>query len=475
MNEKEALKHVLRLCPKLDSQAKRIGKLERYYNGDHPIPQEVIDNKVTESYKKLLSMAQSNWPELVVDSVEERLEVQAISFTTKAASEEAWNIWQANGLDADAGMAHQAALIGGRAYAIVWLENDEPTITLDHGSCVYVEYVDGSQRNVGRAIRRWTDGTRFYVTLYDASGTYKFQAKTESSNPPSGQSSWERRTVPGEDWPLPARNGKPPVFEIAVNRSLSTDHAKRARGEFESALAMIDRLNYTMFSLLAAMTWSGFPLRVLTGQPIDFKERKDENGDPVLDDDGEPVVDIKPPFDVANDRVVQFDSENAKLQQFQEAQLTNYLKTIEMEVKHFAAVTKTPAHYLLGEMVNLSADAIRAAEAGLISKVHRHQRSLGEGWEAVLRYALDLKGVEGGDDAKVEIKWRDPESRSLAERADAASKLAPYLPWTAWAEFVLQASPSQIEKWKQDKMAEDLLSAVAPAKETPPALPASTA
>lgn len=464
MKFEDALAHVKRLCPLLDAQAAHVAHLERYYRGDHPIPKAVTQNRATESYKQLMSMAQSNWPQLIVDSVEERLEVQSFTFSDEATSKLAGEIWQKNSLDADAGLAHQAALIGGRSYAIVW--GDDPEIVLDHGSCVYVEYADGSQRDVVRALRRWKDAgqDRWMATLYTADGIYKFQQSTKGGDS-ADSSKWDLRSVSGEEWPLVNDTGRPPVFEIAVNRSLTMDRAKRARGEYEAAVAMVDRLNYTMFSMLAAMTWSGFPLRVLTGEPIDWKPQLDSDGNPVLDPAGNPVMKPEKPFDIAQDRIAQLENPDARVHQFQEATLSNYISTIEMQVKHLAAVTKTPAHYLLGEMVNLSADAIRAAEAGLISKVRRHQRSLGEAWEEIMRYALQLAGADS-DDESAEVQWKDPESRSLAERADAAVKLAGVLPWSANAEYSLGATKRQLEDWMAMRAHEQLLASI-----TPPAEP----
>jgi hypothetical protein len=72
--------------------------------------------------------------------------------------------------------------------------------------------------------------------------------------------------------------------------------------------------------------------------------------------------------------------------------------------------------------------------------------------------------VENPSDARAqainaEVKWRDPESRSQAEQADAAVKLATILPWQALAEKVLGATPQQIAQWEAQR-ASDALSAL---------------
>lgn len=445
LTTEEAIKHVKRLGGLLDKQTRRNRRLDRYYTGDAPIPRAVIAAKATDAYKRLMVMAQNNWPELIVDSSEERLEVTGFRFKDKKSEEEAWRIWQANGLDADSGMSHQASLVSGRSYAIVWGAGDDVAITLEDGTCMYVEYEDATQRTVLRALRRWYDEgeSRWHATLYTRDGLYKFSTKTTGKS----ASEWVRREVDGEDWPLPNTTSRVPVFELSVNRRLSMEHSKRARGEFESALPLLDRINYTVFSLMAAMTWSGFPLRLLIGEPIKREQVKDSNGDPVVGADGKPTTRAVKPFDVTQDSIAQVESKDAKLQQLPEAVLKNYLDTIEQQVRHLAAITKTPAHYMLGELVNVSADAIRSSEAGLISKIRRHQRALGEAWESVIRYALEISPK--GDfpvDESAETVWRDPESRSLAERADAASKLAAHLPFPFLAQFVLGLSEQQIDE-----------------------------
>lgn len=55
-----------------------------------------------------------------------------------------------------------------------------------------------------------------------------------------------------------------------------------------------------------------------------------------------------------------------------------------------------------------------------------------------------------------EVKWRDPESRSQAEQADAAVKLANILPWQALAEKVLGATPQQVAQWESQRASDAL-------------------
>jgi hypothetical protein len=429
-SEQELLSQLKRLSTVLDQRAPVVKELDDYYDGIYPMPPLVQEARVTRAYKTLMALTDSDWPKLVVDAIEERIEVQGIRFGDSDADDEAWEIWQANGLDAESSMLHQAALTDGRAYAIVWAGKDsEPQVTYEHASLCAVEYERGSHRKRKAAIRRWKEGKRWYATLYLPEEIYKFQASSEADDPPrEGGSTWERRA---DEYELPNPLGEVPVIEFAVNRSLRPSPFGTACGEFEPNLRHIDRIHYKIFCGLVALTWSGFPLRALIGDPI------------LRDDDGNQLK----PFDSLISDVVQLENPDAKLMQLPEADISNY--SPEMDIKHLAALTKTPAYYLLGEMVNISADGIRAGEGGLISKAYRHHRTLGESHEDVIRLCFKVKNADDprAMDVSAEIIWKDPEFRSLAERADAATKLASInTPWPVIASKVLGMTPQEIQR-----------------------------
>lgn len=454
-NQRELINQVARLSAELDRRAPLFRTLDRYYDGDHPLPPLVQEAKVTKAYRTLMELSSGNWPKLVVDSVEERLEVQGVRFEDEKADDDAWTIWQDNGLDAEASMLHQSALTDGRAYAVVWGDgtpDPKPVITLEHASTCVVEYEPGNRRKRRAAVRRWRDGKRWFANLYRPEGIYKFQAENESDFAPTTKSGWKRLDVKDETWPLVNTLSDVNVVEFAVNRLLRPAPFGTARGEFQTNVRHIDRINYKVFCGLVALTWSGFPLRALIGDPI------------LRDDDNKPIA----PFDPIASAVVQLENPDGKLVQLPEATIENF--SPEMDIKHLAALTKTPAHYLLAEMVNLSADAIRAGEASLISKVKRHHRSLGESWEDVTRLGFRVMDPEDarGFNSKAEIIWTDPESRSLAERADAAVKLKDVLPWQVVASKVLGMTPQEIRR-ADSLIASSGLAALLTQPETPPA------
>lgn len=414
--------------------------LDDYYDGVHPYPPLVQEAKLKRAYRMLMELSPLNLPQAIVDATEASLEIQGVRFGDSEADKEVWELWQDNGLDAESGLLHQSVLTTGRAYAIVWGDGSpdpQPRVTLEHTSMCCVEYESGSRRKRRGALRRWKDGKRWYANLYRPEALYKFVF--EGDDLPSEAVDWKRREVPDEQWPLSNPWGEVPVVEFAINRTLRPGSFGTAWGDFARNLPHLRRIDYKVFSGLVALTWSGFPLRYVIGDPIVYE--KNEDG---TDDKTKPV----PPFDALVSSVAQFTNKDAKVGQLVEADVSNY--SAEDDIKHLAAVTATPLFHLLpGAMINIAEPAVRAGQDAHVAKVKRYHRPLGEAWEDVTRLMLRVRDPDDprAQDTSCEIDWKDPEHRSLAEQADAATKLASInVPLQVIMSKVLQMTPREISR-----------------------------
>ena len=191
-------------------------------------------------------------------------------------------------------------------------------------------------------------------------------------------------------------------------------------------------------------------------------------------DDGKAVE----PFNSAVDRLWITEDEGARFGEFSEATLSNYVGAIAADVEHLAAVTRTPPHYLLGQIVNVNAEALTAAETGLTRKVQSHQQTQGEAWEDVFRLAAKAAGREDLIRDDLETVWRRTETVSDAQRVDAGlKKKGLNVPTEAIWEDDLGASPQTVERWRRLGRAETLrasVSGVVPNAGTPADEPAET-
>ena len=92
-------------------------------------------------------------------------------------------------------------------------------------------------------------------------------------------------------------------------------------------------------------------------------------------------------------RLWAFESENAKVYDLNPTDLANFVKAVEMFKADLAAQTRTPPHYLLGQVVNASGDALKVAEAGLVSKCRRKILFFSDPWEEAVALALGVSGL----------------------------------------------------------------------------------
>jgi hypothetical protein len=435
--ELEALSGLIdQMLKRLDKQAAQHRLLDRYYEGSCALPPAIKAARITRAYRLLMPVAGAPWGSLIVDTVQDRLEPTGIRSEDREADRAVWRIWQANQMDAEVKLALNSTLISGRSYVTVWPRRGRPQITLDSPEQMVVLYAEGSRRERVAALRRWVDDAdRTQITVHLPRYSLKLQEAQQQSNETisAGGTLWEPRPSEGVEWVVENPWNVVPVVEIGTNRRLKPGTWAYARGEYEHCLALIDRINLLTFLGLVVAFWMGFPLRVVIGEKI------------LRDDKGNLI----PPFDAHASGLAQLEDPNVKLDQYDAADRDNL--AIDPELNQLAALTKTPRTNfpIRGDISNVSADAIRALSGGLYAKVGGiHKPFIGEGLEGVLR----LCGLMSEDEIIVppaaQLQWADHESRSLAERSDAFTKLAARLPWQAAAELGLSATSEQISRWE---------------------------
>lgn len=418
-----------RLYKQLNDRKPHLQLMDRYYSGDHPVA--CLTEKAREAFLRLLRQSRANYMGLVVDATVERIQVDGFRMgAEETGDKEAWRIWQANGLDARFDMLLLEAVVGGIAYMCVApnpKDSKTPLITIEHGTQAIVEYVPGSDRERAAGLKCWLDDWHqlLMATVYLPDGIYKFQAK----QPPRGtitEPDWKPRKVDGEEWPAPNPLGVVSLFEFA-------NHPRMLEGgvsELSDVTDIQDRINKTLIDRMMAQEFSAFRQRWVTGYDVP------------LDDKDQPIE----PFKAAVDRLWVAEDAEVKFGEFGATDITPYLKGVESDVQAVAARTRTPAQYLLAGMINISGDALKAAESGLVSKIKQRLRPMGETLEDVMRLALTAAGH--APDPSMETIWHNPEYRTEGELVDALVKMATLgVPhealWERWG-----ATQQEIARWK---------------------------
>ncbi|MGZ6587873.1 MAG: phage portal protein [Solirubrobacteraceae bacterium] len=452
----QQVQQVETLAAELDRRGVTFRRLERY-KGECPVPQVIRRMRATNAYRLLMDFAQTNYGRLVVRAATSRMRVGGVRTGDEKLDEALWAIWHDNHMDSESRLGHDVALTHGRCFAIVWPgENgNSPKITLESPDTCIVEYAPGSRHERVAALRRWKDSAGTHATLYRPNGVWKFTSGEDGK--------WQPRQSEGDpSWPLPVPEGQVRVVEIATNRELRATPYGHAHGDFEGNTGLIDRILILDFLRLVIAFTSGFPIRAVIGDKIQYK--KDDSGGVLLGTDGKPIAIA--PFELAADVIAQFENPQAKLEELKAGDLKSFGEAIDRDVESLAGLTQTPFYYLHQVPIhNVSADAIRASDAPLMTRVEEHQPNIGDGWREVLALAGAQANLQVP--ANAEVVWLDRQSRSLAERADAATKLSTVLPWRATAEIALDADQETINRWAEEKLADQLLNPPPPAGGNP--------
>lgn len=406
----------------LTQQAVRVQHLEAYYRGDHNLA--FASNKFREAFGGLFTSFADNFCRLVPDAVHERLTVQGFRMgTNQPADDAAWRIWQANGLDVKSSQAFREALIKGEAAFSVWAGPDPktPLIRVETADQMVVSIDPGSGQRLA-ALKRWVgiDG-HYYVTLFlpDRVEKYRSDAPASKIATPvvvkvNGAETetvdagfwkrydrWEKRQMPGEEWPIPNPLKVVPVIPIInMPRLDGTGEA-----EHQAVMPLQDAINKEVADMLVASEFAAFRQKWATGVEI-----------PTDETTGEPIEDMR----AAVSRAWMTDNKDARFGDFEATDLDNYTKAIEMLIQHVATISRTPPHYLLSTGVMPNDESQAAAETGLIAKVKDRMRDYSEPLEEMMRLAFRIAGDE--EKASVidsEVIWANPEYRSVNELMNA--------------------------------------------------------
>lgn len=447
---------LLRLGKRLEKDQPRFDRLERYWRGDPPLPHG--NRKMREAYRRLQRLARTNFGALIAEALLERLRVvgfRAGGDATDEADKAAWAWWQLNDLDADSGLVHRAAVVMSRAYVIVGpdpADADRPLVTAEDPRQVIHESSPTNRRDVRAAVKTWWDdvtGAQLAV-LYLPERIHYFRTakgvKRDGSVSPWAAGSWE----PDVSEEYPDGQAPNPLGEVPVTPFINRpDMAGEGLGEYEDVLDILDRINTVILDRLVISAMQAYRQRYATGVDL-------------TDEDGNPSAE----FDPGADLLWAVPDEKAKFGEFQPTDLTPIVKAIESDVQHLAAITRTPPHYLLAGVVNVSGDALAVAETGLASKAMERDVEYGNSWERVNRQVGKLQGREIGADA--EVLWRDPQFHSLSQMAAASVQLMQAgVPWRTRMRL-LDMSPAEIDRMEAERAHDAMMAALAvPAGEQP--------
>ncbi|TBL44253.1 phage portal protein [Verrucosispora sp. SN26_14.1] len=438
----------------LDAKLQRaqfpLRKLDAYYEGEQPLRFLALELK--QEFGERLAEMVINWPEMVADAYEARLDLTGFRFPGSTsngvdvdeADADVWGIWQDNDMDRRAPQAHLESIALGRAYAIVGArgalvqgptdadgdaddpfdeDTDSPLITVEHPTQCITEQDPRTQYPVS-ALKRWKDADGLQrATLYLPDSTRHF--------------------VRTRRWVEQDRDehnlGVVPVVPL-VNRGRLLKHD--GRSEFASVIPIADAANKMATDMMVSGEFHAMPRRYALG----FSQGDFE------DEDGNPIS----PFEQIAGRMWATAKKpgEAAVGQFPESDLTVFHNTIKLLAQIVGQLSGLPPHYTQFTGDNpASADAIRSSEAQMVKRVERKQTGLGADWRRVMAIALRIRDGAGWDKRarRMKVVWRDASTPTVAQAADASVKKRQQgITTLRQARIDLGYSPEEIRRMEEE-------------------------
>lgn len=429
LSEAQVIAQVREMLQWRDAEKTRLATIHAYLHGTQAHP--VAPRGASDELLRLARMSRVNMMKIVVNSVAQCLYVDGFRQKLEAQDAPVWDIWQQNKMDRGQIGVHRSALAYGVSYASVLPGDTGPVIAGFSPRKMTAVYGDDPDWPV-MALSAEASQLKWHYRLWNDTSVFRVEGDATGS-PDSADLTFIDEQV--HDL------GVTPVVRFLNEQDLDDDN----EGEVEPLVDLQDQIDLTTFSLLVAQHYAAFRQRYIIGMTTPQENKN-------LTEAQQRLAAEAALLKASASRVWAFEDspEDIKVGEFEQTQLDGYINSREETLKQAASLSQTPVHELIGSLVNLSAEALVAAEAGQRRKVVERQTSFGESWEMVLELASRAEGSE--IDQSAEVRWRDTEDRSLAATVDALGKMATLLsiPVQELWSRIPNVTQQEVDRWKDE-------------------------
>jgi hypothetical protein len=357
-----------------------------YYDGDQPIV--FASTKLAEIFKSSVKFTE-NWCSVVVDSVKERIELDSFE-VPEAASKDLDDIWTRNLLDLESDDLHEAALVTGEAYLVVQQNDDGVDMFYNDPRLCHVFYESDNPRKKRMAAKMWAgDDDKYHLTLYYSDRFEKYISQADAENVTDATN-----FVLQEDGIVPIEEGFIPVFHYILSKRV-------IKGDLNDVIPLQNAINKLLTDMMVVGDYGSFPQRYIISNAEVGKLKNSPN-----------EIWAIPSGDGAG--------QGTSVGQFQPADLSNYLHSINQLAGDISRITRTPKHYFYSEGGDPSGEALIAMEAPLNRKVQDRIERFEPVWKEAMSYALHLSGHEV-DVQEITVRWERVETIQPRTQAEIRS------------------------------------------------------
>lgn len=414
----------------LAAKAAPYTNLWNYYDGDQPLM--YTGRKIRELFQNLdLAKFVENWCAVVVDAANDRINLAGVKLKSESDDKVLQEVWEACEMDLEASDIHEAALVIGEAYMLVWPdEEDENVIDAFYNDprLVHLFYDPSNPRKKSYGAKWYVDKkNHIRLTLY-----YSDRLEYYRSNKPHDQVESVEAFAPyspsGLDGGEVATHeyGEIPIFHFRTERRI-------VKGDLANVIAPQNGINKLVTDMMVAAEFGAFKQRYIVSH-ADTTSLKNAPNE---------IWEI-----AAGDGV----GENTQIGQFDETPLENYIKAIDHLAVSTAIISRTPKHYLFAQGGTPSGEALIAMEAPLNKRCSDHIKKFIPTWKEAIRFILKLSGIEISK-MDIEVHFDQPETiqpKTEAEIRTEGTRAGIPLKTLLREEGKSEAWIEQMEKDKQE-------------------------
>jgi hypothetical protein len=350
------------------------------------------------------------WPRVGVESLEERLDLEAFRWADGSDSSELREIADANELFDESSLAHLDSLVYGREYLAVGSgdcggEDCPPLISVE--SPLDMTLMWDARLRMGTAALRECQADSFVESGPEERMLVLYLPDQTVMCLPSSSGGWE---VVDRDM---HNLGVVPVVRMA-NRQRTADRVGKSEITPE-VMSITDAACRRLMGMEVAAEFFGAPQRYILGASESAFQDADGTA--------------KSAWETYIGRVLALERDEdgnvPTVGQFAAHDPTAMTRIIDLYARIMSSQFGLPPHMLGYTTDNpASADAIRSTEAKLVKRSERRIRRYGAAWQQAMRLALWVRDGEPPDKARrIETVWRNPATPTVAAQADATVKL----------------------------------------------------
>lgn len=349
------------------------------------------------------------WPRVGVESLEERLDLEAFRWADGADSSELAEIAEANDLFDESSLAHLDALVYGREYLAVGSGDCDgecpPLISVE--SPLDMTLMWDARLRMGTAALRECAADSYIESGPEERMLVLYLPDQTVMCLPSESGGWE--VIDRDIHNL----GVVPVVRMA-NRQRTADRVGKSEITPE-VMSITDAACRRLMGMEVAAEFFGAPQRYILGASESAFQ------------DAEGAA--KSAWETYIGRVLALERDEdgnvPDVGQFAAHDPTGMTKIIDLYARIMSSQFGLPPHMLGYTTDNpASADAIRSTEAKLVKRSERRIRRFGAAWQQAMRLALWVRDGEPPEKARrIETVWRNPATPTVAAQVDATVKL----------------------------------------------------